>query len=94
MTPNSTSRDGSGYTKETASPLVSTNLYHSVALKYDGTVYALGRNDYGQVSTKDGENSIMNTPVQIYSVEYDAEGNAQYTLLENIIDVAAGGYHS
>lgn len=52
------------------------------------------RNDYGQVSTKDGENSIMNTPVQIYSVEYDAEGNAQYTLLENIIDVAAGGYHS
>ena len=36
----------------------------------------------------------MNTPVQIYSVEYDAEGNAQYTLLENIIDVAAGGYHS
>lgn len=52
MTPNSTSRDGSGYTKETASPLVSTNLYHSVALKYDGTVYAWGRNDYGQVSTK------------------------------------------
>ena len=94
LTPNSTSRDGSGYTKETASPLVSTNLYHSVALKYDGTVYAWGRNDYGQVSTKDGENSIMNTPVQIYSVEYDAEGNAQYTLLENIIDVAAGGYHS
>ena len=94
LTPNSTSRDGSGYTKETASPLVSTNLYHSVALKYDGTVYAWGRNDYGQVSTKDGENSIMNTPVQIYSVEYDAEGNAQYTLLENIIDVAHSGNHS
>ncbi|MCI5604818.1 MAG: hypothetical protein MR413_04125, partial [Clostridia bacterium] len=93
-TPNSDSRDGSGFTKQTATPLVSTGLYHSVALKYDGTIFAWGRNDSGQVSTKDGALDIMNTPVQIYSVEYDSEGNASYTLLENIIDVAAGGFHS
>jgi alpha-tubulin suppressor-like RCC1 family protein len=62
---------------------VEAGFYHTLALKSDGTVWAWGWNQYGQL----GDNSITDrpTPVQVGSTV------AGFT---NIIAVSAGSYHS
>ena len=57
---------------------------HTLALKDDGTVWAWGYNDYGQLG--DGTNTQRNNPVQ---VRVDAG-----TFLTGVISVAAGSTHS
>jgi alpha-tubulin suppressor-like RCC1 family protein len=53
--------------------------YHSLALKADGTVWAWGRNNYGQL----GDNTTVDryTPGQVQN-------------LTDVVAIAAGGYHS
>jgi len=58
---------------------VSAGMYHSLALKSDGTVWAWGANNSGQLG--DGTNINNNVPVQVSS-------------LTGIIAIAAGGAHS
>ena len=52
----------SGLTVSTRSP----NAYDSVAVKTDGTVWAWGRNDLGQLG--DGTTTERTTPVQVSGV--------------------------
>ncbi|MCL2174502.1 MAG: hypothetical protein FWB73_00505 [Treponema sp.] len=63
---------GSGYVS------VSAGDYHTLAIKTDGTLWAWGDNDYGQLG--DGTNEGKNTPVQI--------GQDRWT------SVSAGGNHT
>ena len=58
---------------------VSAGLYHSLALKSDGTVWTWGYNNYGQLG--DGGNSPRSVPYQLSS-------------LSNVVAIAAGYCHS
>jgi alpha-tubulin suppressor-like RCC1 family protein len=58
---------------------IAAGHYHSVAVKSDGTVWAWGSNENGQLGTGDGEDSFV--PRQVES-------------LSNIVAVAAGARHS
>lgn len=58
---------------------------HTVGLTNEGTVYAWGRNDLGQLGN--GTTSNSNTPVQVLGV--DGIG-----YLTGVIDIAAGGWHT
>lgn len=58
---------------------------HTVGLTSEGTVYAWGRNDLGQLGN--GTTSNSNTPVQVLGV-----GGTGY--LTGVIDIAAGGWHT
>ena len=63
----------------TTTPMVSGGGGHSLALKYDGTVWAWGSNSYGQLG--DGTDTDSNVPVQVQG-------------LTGIIAVSAGEAHS
>jgi len=71
--------------KPVAKPKVVGGLYHMLALRDDGTVYAWGENKVGQV----GDNTYAKraNPVQVKGI-----GDGEY--LTDIIDIAAGDYHS
>src|SRR5690606_16660019 len=60
-------------------PMLSSKEAHSVMLKGDGTVWAWGANDYGQLG--DGTTTSSLTPVQFMG-------------LSGITALAAGAYHS
>ena len=82
---------GGGYPNSTSTPQhvmsgsfsgvkkIASLQYHTLAVKSDGTVWAWGRNDYGQLGN--GGTSASGTPVQ-------AAG------LSGMVDVAAGYIHS
>ena len=72
----STPQQVTGLTGITA---ISSSWTHSLALKSDGTVYAWGRNQYGQLG--DGTYNGRASPVSVSG-------------LANITSIAAGGYHS
>ncbi|CAF4980252.1 unnamed protein product, partial [Rotaria sp. Silwood1] len=59
--------------------VVSAGLYHTVAIKADGTLWAWGKNTYGQVG--DGTTLNKQTPTQIGSES-------------NWLSVSAGSYHT
>ena len=67
-----------------AVPMVDTGLAHTVSLKADGTVYAWGANNYGQLG--DGTTTTRSYPVQVMT-----GANAPLT---GIVAVAAGYRHS
>ncbi|MCF6154843.1 MAG: hypothetical protein E3K36_06225 [Candidatus Brocadia sp.] len=48
------------------SPQISAGWYHTVAVKSDGTVWAWGCNDHGQLG--DGTDTDRNTPVQVKDI--------------------------
>ncbi|MGE5548948.1 MAG: OmpL47-type beta-barrel domain-containing protein, partial [Bacteroidota bacterium] len=58
---------------------------HSLALKADGTVWAWGKNNYGQLG--DGTTISSTTPVQV-----KGPGGAGY--LTNVVAIGQGAYHS
>jgi len=65
---------------------ISTGYYYfSMALKSDGTVWAWGRNDNGQLG--DGSTSYRTRPVRVSGIECTGS-------LENIIGIATGEQHS
>ncbi|HCU70494.1 MAG TPA: hypothetical protein DIC35_01920, partial [Candidatus Moranbacteria bacterium] len=64
---------------------VSSGRYHTIALKTDGTVWDWGGNGNGQLGTTAGQNRL--TPIQV-------RGPGGFGNLENIVEVAAGDYHS
>ena len=64
---------------------VTTGVSHSLALKSDGTVWAWGKNDYGQLG--EGTTTDRNAPVQVKGI-----GGSGY--LTDIVDIEAGKFHS
>jgi hypothetical protein len=54
-------------------------MFHSIALKSDGSVWAWGHNSWGQLG--DGTNNFANVPVQVSG-------------LSNVLSIAAGGDHN
>ena len=68
----------SGTATASVSPQVSAGEHHSIALKNDGTVWAWGNNDYGQLG--DGTKTDSNVPVQVSG-------------LSDVAAITAGGYH-
>ena len=58
---------------------------HSLALKSDGTVWAWGYNEFGQLG--DGTDNDSSHPIQVLG-----PGGTGY--LTNVVDIAAGGAHS
>ncbi len=60
-------------------PKISAGDFHTMALKSDGTVWAWGYNDYGQLG--DGTTTYRNAPVQVSS-------------LSGVIAIAGGNDHS
>ncbi|HTS38726.1 MAG TPA: hypothetical protein VMH04_23840 [Candidatus Solibacter sp.] len=60
---------------------VSTGAYHTCALKMDGTVWCWGRNNEGELGR--GTNS-----------SFGADFPTQIVNLANVVQVAAGGYHT
>jgi len=69
----------SGMSEFVTEPMVSAGSVHTVALKSDGTVWAWGYNDGGQLG--DGTTTHRNTPVQV-------------TGLADVIAVSAGSVHT
>jgi alpha-tubulin suppressor-like RCC1 family protein len=63
----------------TVTPVVEAGSAHSIALKFDGTVWTWGSNAYGQLGN--GNNTDSSTPVQVKS-------------LANVVAIAAGFYHN
>ena len=49
--------------KSVAKPMVATGASHTIALKYDGTVWTWGNNTNGQLGNNSTENS--SSPVQV-----------------------------
>ncbi|MBR0089683.1 MAG: hypothetical protein IJP94_07585, partial [Clostridia bacterium] len=99
-TANSASEDGSGYTEQKASPLVSSSANHTIALKYDGKVYAWGSNNKGQIAPNNSAQTTFDTPQKIQrpltAAEMEAAGITEtaFTDLTDVIGIAAGGAHS
>ncbi|MBI4932046.1 MAG: T9SS type A sorting domain-containing protein [Bacteroidetes bacterium] len=60
-------------------------ISHSLALKYNGTVWAWGRNNHGQLG--DGDTIRSWTPLQVHGF-----GNVGF--LTGITTIAGGGYHT
>lgn len=60
-------------------PVVQAGSAHSIALKYDGTVWTWGSNAYGQLGNGSAKDST--TPVQVKN-------------LNNVVAIAAGLYHN
>lgn len=58
---------------------VAAGFYHTVAVKSDGTVWALGNNGFGQLG--DGTTTDRSAPVEVHG-------------LAGTLAVAAGGYHT
>ena len=63
-------------TPEPITPMVAAGAFHSLALKSDGTVWAWGDNEDGQLG--DGTYTSESTPVQVYGIS-------------NVKQIAAGG---
>jgi alpha-tubulin suppressor-like RCC1 family protein len=59
--------------------VISAGYYHCLALKADGTVWAWGANNHGQLGTESKDNHL--TPIQVPKID-------------DAIGIAAGGYHS
>lgn len=74
---------GTGYLTDIVA--IRTNNYHSVALKSDGTVWAWGNNNFGQLGN--GTSASYYIPVQVRG----RFGNGELT---NIVSIAAGIYHT
>ncbi|NDO20505.1 hypothetical protein FMM68_12695, partial [Lachnospiraceae bacterium MD329] len=69
--------------KSVATPMVAAGQSHMIALKADGTVWAWGDNNKGQLGI---DKSRVNVPKQVLTGEQNADGG----FLENIIQVTAG----
>jgi alpha-tubulin suppressor-like RCC1 family protein len=67
------------YTLNTFETIALGGNFHTLALKSDGTVWAWGRNTYGQLG--DNTTTQRNTPVQTHN-------------LTDVISIAAGSHHS
>ena len=63
---------------------ISVGSYHSVFLKSDGTVWATGKNEYGQLG--DGTTTQRTNPVQVT--------NADGTELSGVVGISAGSNHT
>jgi alpha-tubulin suppressor-like RCC1 family protein len=68
---------------------ISAGLYHSLALKNDGTVWAWGANNYGQLGDGVGATG-SNVPKQVCEV-YSAGCTAYLT---DVVSISSGGDHS
>ncbi len=68
-----------------ASPMVAAGGGYTIALKYDGTVWAWGYNGNGELGQ--GNTTSVYSPVQVKS----ADGSSYLT---DIIEIAAGSYHN
>ena len=66
--------------------MVAAGSSHSLALRQDGTVWAWGLNDYGQIGGAyyTYGTAYFTTPIQVYS------GSP----LSNVVSIAAGGLNS
>jgi len=63
---------------------ISVGVYHTVYLKSDGTVWAVGRNNFGQLG--DGTTTDRPNPVQVM--------NADGTALSGVVGISAGYDHT
>ncbi|XP_078433388.1 ultraviolet-B receptor UVR8-like [Wolffia australiana] len=61
--------------------LIAVGAFHNLALTEDGTLWAWGNNEYGQLGTGDTQPTSQPIPVQGLSGL-------------NLVDIAAGGWHS
>ncbi|RGF88870.1 hypothetical protein DXA10_14820, partial [Firmicutes bacterium AM55-24TS] len=71
--------------KSVASPMVAAGSSHTIALRYDGTVWAWGYNGNGELGQ--GNTTTVYSPVQVKS----ADGSSYLT---DIIEIAAGSNHN
>ncbi|MDR6999281.1 HYR domain-containing protein [Neobacillus niacini] len=74
---------GSGFLNNVIA--IAAGEFHNLALLNDGTVLTWGNNEYGQLG--DGTNTSSNVPVQVL-------GTGGSGFLNNVVAIAAGGFHS
>jgi alpha-tubulin suppressor-like RCC1 family protein len=67
-----------------AKPMIESGDGFSVALKQDGTVWATGKNNYGQLGNGTTENKDKFAQVKVSEDEY----------LTDVVQIASGGYHT
>ena len=86
-------------------PMVAAGLLHTVGLKSDGTVVAVGYNTYGQCNVTGWTNITqvaagywhtvgLKADGTVVAVGYNADGQCNVGGWTNITQVAAGGYHT
>jgi alpha-tubulin suppressor-like RCC1 family protein len=69
-------------------PMATAGFYHSLVLRDDGTVWAWGRNDSGQLG--DGTTADKTTPVRVKVKDYDGT----LVPLSGVAALAGGSLHS
>ncbi len=72
----------------TATPKVATGQYHTVVLKSDGSVWATGKNDYGQLGVGKTEDELAKTATFMPCVD---DTGAE---IKDAIDIACGWKHT
>ena len=85
---------GNGYLTDVVA--ISAGDSHSLALKSDGTVWAWGRNLYGELGNNKNESNyagwpMENFPVQVLKLKLGGSG---YEPLSGIVKISAGWYYS
>ena len=60
-------------------PAISAGGYHTMILKTDGTLWATGRNDFGQLG--DGTTTDRNTPLQVMSDVHAVAAGGYHTMI-------------
>jgi uncharacterized protein (TIGR02145 family) len=86
-------------------PQVSAGYWHTVGLKSDGTVVAVGNNDYGQCEVSSWTNIVqvsagywhtvgLKSDGTVFAVGRNNLGQCEVSSWTNIVQVSAGGWHT
>ena len=94
-----------GNDAEAAQPMVSAGYYHTIGLKSDGTVVAVGRNNDGECDVTAWSDIVAVTAGGLHTVGLKSDGTVvavgrnnngecDVTAWSDIVAVTAGGYHT